>query len=781
MRAIRTGSLPRIAAALGVLAVVGTASGSAVADDQGSNVATTNTETVQTYMSPDGKITSSRMYEQLTLTGKGDVTVHNPVGPNSLRNLDGFGGVKTADGVASNQYDVNGVTRGRTVSNFDSTKLPLSVNISYELNGRPVSADDLVGATGDVKVTYTVKNLTAKQQPVTFADGSGGMKTETASVPIPMVGTVVFDLPDNYSQVQSKAASMGGDGHGGTQMEYLLTLFPPIGSDTQTFGYSAHITNGVVPPVSFTAVPVDPLTNPTFTTAATSYQSGAKSGKQLASGATTINTNLLKLRDGAGQLLDGLIKLSDGADQLQTGLATQAAPGAKKLADGASQLNAGLAKIDDGAGQLAAGAHQANDGGQQLAAGLTTLHNALATLPQTLQHNHSYQLLLGALTQIADGVGNLNDPATAHSLLGGLNAIQQGLEVGPTNDCIKSAQGGTPTHCGAIDAVKTLGLFVSLSRSQGHVGTVDGVPVFSQGDVVAALDTIAATPGCASDPDCPAEVSQLEAAFKLNGAFDKQMALLQTSLNTIATKADQQLLDPGAGLDQLRAGLSHGNYKDCIHTQCGIKEAALAVKAGVPLLVDALRSQILAGLGAPTPNCDPTKTLRCGAAALSSGLSQLDGGSHQLAGGTGKALDGSAQLADGAHQLSGGLDSAATGSGQLADGLHQARDGAPKLKNGANELSKRGVVKIVKAGTDTAQQYGKLYAVLAAGAKRAHTDGMAYGAPAHALGLTAYDFEIDGSDNQSARNVERSLFAVALVGLGLGAFALRRRKLLPGT
>src|SRR5204863_7631726 len=132
-------------------------------------------------------------------------------------------------------------------------------------------------------------------------------------VPIPIVGTVVFDLPQSFSNVQSKAASMGGDGHGGTQMEYLLTLFPPIGSATESFGYTAHLTDGVVPPVSFTAVPVDPLTNPTFSTAGSSYKSGAKSGNQLAAGATKINTNLLRLRDGAGQLLAGLIKLNDGA------------------------------------------------------------------------------------------------------------------------------------------------------------------------------------------------------------------------------------------------------------------------------------------------------------------------------------------------------------------------------------------------------------------------------------------------------------------------------------
>ena len=273
------------------------------------------------------------------------------------------------------------------------------------------------------KVTYTVKNLTTKQVPLTFTDGAGGTKTETGGVPIPIVGTVVFDLPKNFTDVNSVAASMGGDGHGGTQMEYLLTLFPPIGSDTVSFGYTAHLTDGLLPPVSFTAVPVDPTTNPTFATAVDSYASGAKTGDKLAAGATKINTNLLRLRDGAGQLLDGLIKLDNGAHQLDAGLAGQAAPGAAKLADGAQQ---------------------ADVGGQKLAAGLTKLHDALSTLPQTLQHNHKYQLLLGALTQIAQGVGNLNDSPTKKSLLGGLNAIQQGLEVGSLQRLHRLGERGHP-------------------------------------------------------------------------------------------------------------------------------------------------------------------------------------------------------------------------------------------------------------------------------------------------------------------------------------------------
>ena len=90
-------------------------------------------------------------------------------------------------------------------------------------------------------------------------------------------------------------------------------------------------------------------------------------------------------------------------------------------------------------------------------------------------------------------------------------------------------------------------------------------------------------------------------------------------------------------------------------------------------------------------------------------------------------------------------------------------------------LDAQEVAQVVQAGQDTAQQYGKLYATLAEGAKRAHTDGMVYGAPANSMGVMAYDFEINGTDGQSSRNVERLILAVILGGLGLGAFALRRR------
>ena len=201
MRAVYRRRLPRYAAVIGLVAAVGVLPGLSFADGDTSNdVSTVNAETIQTYLDADANINDSRIYEQLTLTGDGQVTVDNPVDSDGLRNLDGFGGLDAKDGNLQQQYDVNGVARSRTVSNFDSSKLPISVDVTYELDGKTVSADDLVGATGDVNVSYTVKNLTAKKMPLTYSDGNGGTKTEVSDVSIPLVGTVVFDLPELHQR-----------------------------------------------------------------------------------------------------------------------------------------------------------------------------------------------------------------------------------------------------------------------------------------------------------------------------------------------------------------------------------------------------------------------------------------------------------------------------------------------------------------------------------------------------------------------------------------------------
>ena len=358
----------RVAAVSATTAVLGAMVAFPAAAAGNGDVKVVNTETVQVYTDATGAIDTKRVYEQLALTGKGSVDVHNPIETDGLRNLDGFGGFEVKDGQQVANLTVDGEQRLRSVSDY-SGKLPLEVKVRYFLDGKPVEPGDVVGEDGKLEVKYVVKNVTGAEQEVTFDDGKGGTVTKTVEVPIPMVGSLSTVAPPNFTDVTSSEANMAGDGKGGTKMSFTMTLFPPIGSDTAEFGYTANITNGVVPRASISALPVNPLESPSFKAAGASYKGGADTGVELTDGATQIDENLLKLRDGAGELLAGLIKLRDGAAQLDAGLGGVAAPGAKRLAAGAGELDSGIGQLNDGAGKLADGADRLHDGSSHCRSG----------------------------------------------------------------------------------------------------------------------------------------------------------------------------------------------------------------------------------------------------------------------------------------------------------------------------------------------------------------------------------------------------------------------------
>ena len=627
------------------------------------DVQVVNTETIQVYTDATGAVQTKRVYEQVAMTGNGTVELANPIETNGLRNLDGFGGFDVEDGKQVAEVPVDGEQRLRTVSTYDGD-LPLEVEVQYFLDDKRVEPGDVVGASGKLTVQYRVKNVTATPQEVTFTDGSGGEVTKTVDVPIPMVGSLTTTAPSNFTDVQSDQANIAGDGKGGTKLSFTMTLFPPLGSDTAEFGYTAHITDGVIPRADISALPVNPLASPTFKTAAESYEGGANTGETLADGADQIDTNLLKLRDGAGDLLAGLIQLRDGSNELRAGLAGEAAPGARQLADGAGQLDAGLGQINSGARRLADGTHElfagtgdltdgtgklkagankladgagtAADGGRQLRdgagdlsdglgqlkggandhdaganrllAGQTSLRDGLKTLEAGVQAlpasvraqltaNTSYQALLGALGDIANGIGTRDDAPTTPTLMGGLKAIQYGLD-NPL---------ATPEACDAKDATKC-GATNALDRiAERLFGAING-PANVSGTVAnlkATIQSIKANPGC--DADCGTYVDQV--ATGVETAQKASLNELRDGVTTVSGGIKTRLLADGAGLDQIRFGLSNPAATDCLAAKatptpadnCGIREAASFLRvAGLPALVDGLTDsiskQLIAGI-----------------------------------------------------------------------------------------------------------------------------------------------------------------------------------------
>lgn len=704
------------------------------------DVEVVNTETVQVYTDATGAVKTKRVYEQVAMTGTGTVDLSNPIETDGLRNLDDFGGFDVEDGNQVTTVDVEGSERLRTVSDY-SGDLPLEVEVQYFLDDNRVEPGDVVGADGKLEVRYTVRNVTSTQQEVTFTDGSGGEVTKTVDVPIPMVGSLSTVAPSNFTDVQSDQANIAGDGKGGTKLSFTMTLFPPLGSDTAEFGYTANISDGVVPRADISALPVNPLASPTFKTAADSYQGGASTGEELADGATQIDTNLLKLRDGAGDLLAGLIQLRDGSSELEAGLSGKAAPGSRELADGAGQLDAGVAKLDDGAGQLDDGANQLDDGlgrlnsgarrlaagtseaftgskdltdgakqldggltqlgggvddldaganqladGQKaLAAGLKTLYDGVDTLPESVQEklktNADYQRLIGGLAQLVAGLGDKN---TADSLVWGVDQVRSGLATEAVGglDRLSAGANCASTVIGAV----VNGKGASAPNDPANPCFPDGFPGLPAMDPLNPLDAGRAQ-----------VLNKVRAGLNDPSGVNPDPTLVEGIAQLKSGLTSQDPNDPGAiaALTTIECALDSSSLgATCAAVRpgkVGVVQGLQQVSAGVPQLVNALTlsisEELKAGIGEPTKGCDPEATLRCAAAALADGGTQLTDGIDQLVAGVVQLSAGGQLLAAGAGDLSDGLGQIDNGAGQLADGTGEAKAGTAKLAAGTGDLT----------------------------------------------------------------------------------------------
>jgi putative membrane protein len=743
-----------------------------------------NTETVQAYTDATGKVQSKRIYEQLALTGNGAVDLTNPVVTKGLRNLDGFGGLDVQDGKQVVDVDVDGEENLRSVSDYEGD-LPLDIAVHYMLDGKQVDAADVVGQSGDLTVAYTVRNVTGQTETVSIPDGHGGTIKRDVEVILPMVGSLSTVLPSSFRDVRSGEANMAGDGEGGTQLNFTMTLLAPIGSDTAEFGYSAHVTDAVVPQASVSALPVDPLESPSFKSAGTSYQSGASTGAELANGAAQIDENLLKLRDGAGDLLAGLIQLRDGAGQLSDGLYDDAVPGAGRLSAGADELQSGLGRIDEGAGRLKDGSARLSSGSQDALRGSQKLTDGLGRLSAGLDKLSGVKGLPAAqdgIRKLKAGVdtilANFGDPTKPETLIGGLVALNSGLTQ------LEAGSGGLVAGLQRLNS-DSEGLGALIAQIQANSGPLQAKIQQGLGQLGQVAGSIKADPGCTGA--CQPKVDGLIGALTVFG-------------NTLSTELTQSLGNIIGGIQLARSALTNPDPTQGLIAGAQMLNAKLGeakvgsakllggatkLKAGNQKVrngLDDLSVGITAAVSGVMRLSSGAGDAHTGSGTLTNGLGQIAGGAGDLAGGagqladgTGQAYDGSGRLSDGAGKLADGLGDAADGSGLLVDGLGKAVDGVPQLRDGAQKLSDKGTSKLVDAGESTAQEYGQMYAVLAAGAERAQEDKMIVGAPDDAVGLAAYSFEIQGEDGEGSRNAVRALAGLVVIGAGAGAFALRRR------
>jgi putative membrane protein len=198
------------------------------------------------------------VFTQLAANGSGPVTVKVPMPASGFRNLSGLRPPPITDGKAVWNLQLSGQHTERTVAHFPAALLPLQVSATYEFNGKKTKPQDILGQTGHLKVTYSIKNITTKATTVAFKNVFGEKETRTVQAPVPMAAAFAVTFPATFTNLKAPGGSLTGNGNGTTGGAWTLFLFNPLGGVHQSVSYEAQVTDAAIPSASLSAQALPP-------------------------------------------------------------------------------------------------------------------------------------------------------------------------------------------------------------------------------------------------------------------------------------------------------------------------------------------------------------------------------------------------------------------------------------------------------------------------------------------------------------------------------------------
>lgn len=349
---------------------------------------TEKTETVYSVLNSDGSISDTIVSSWL----------HDEDGINNIKetlNLTDVKNIKSNEKPSKdgNTYTWNAKGNDVYYEGTATKQLPVSVKIRYELDGQEMSAKDMEGKSGHLKlmISFTnnyseVKNINGKSIVIHPSYLAGGMLNMSTG---------------KFSNVKCESGKIVNDG---TNEMLAFANIPGLNETLKSAGLD-KVNNqlGISDDVTVEADVND------FDLG--SIMVGMTNEIDLASELGDIGS-VSELTDGIDQLIEADDQLIDGSKQLYDGttqLKEQAAP---------------LTGSSDQVRQLSAGAIQLNDGVKALQTGLTAYTNGVDTLAAGSQQLYG---IPQGVSQIQNGVsGNLGQGKT--NLLDGATALNEGLK-----------------------------------------------------------------------------------------------------------------------------------------------------------------------------------------------------------------------------------------------------------------------------------------------------------------------------------------------------------------
>lgn len=600
---------------------------------------------------------------------------------------------------------------------------PVTQKVTYYLDGKEISPEDLAGKSGKVKIRFDYTNTTSYTETV------NGEK-QTVSVPFAAVtGLVLGDGFENIEVTNGKAEvsdsssvvlgyalpglkdSLGikdGDLDGDVNIPEYMEMT----ADVENFSMPAAMTfvvnaSDYVSTDGIDTSDLDDMIND-LKDASTQLQDGSKTLAEgtdtLSDGLSTLQSKLGTFASGVGTLQSGLKTYTDGVSTLSGGLNTLGnSTGA--LMSGADKLNSGAGQLASGSATLKDGLKSYTDGANGLAKGASDLDAGIGTLAEK-----SGTLVDGA-TKLDDGASQLS--ASASSINEGIKSLDTGLKT-PLTDKEKAGyqaaakdsvdkQFSNPDNEANYENTKAKASGVYYETMTSDDSVKQAVQLLkNDSDLMNMINaTVGATVETAIKGSVPDLANKDTATIKktynnspkLQQSVKEVLNLPQTIPDydaLVSAIVDQKLNDMAT---KVMAGVAN-NSKDKVGE--AVADAAKtgaenAAQSAVITGIESAKSNVSSQINAKQEN---GYSLVTGADALSTGASSLANGTKSLinsiptlTGGIKQLKDGSSQLSAGAARLTSNNDTLNAGATALNAGASQLSAGTQSLINSVPTLT----------------------------------------------------------------------------------------------
>ena len=600
---------------------------------------------------------------------------------------------------------------------------PVTQKVTYYLDGKEISPEDLAGKSGKVKIRFDYTNTTSYTETVNgekqtvsvpfaaitglvLGDGFENIEVTNGKAEVSDSSSVVlgYALPGLKDSLGIKDKDLDGDVNIPEYMEMT--------ADVKNFSMPAAMTfvvnaSDYVSTDGIDTSDLDDMIND-LKDASTQLQDGSKTLAEgtdtLTDGLSTLQSKLGTFASGVGTLQSGLKTYTDGVSTLSGGLNTLGnstgalVSGADKLNDGAGQLASGSATLKDGLKSYTDGANGLAKGASDLDAGIGTLAEKSGTL-------------VDGATKLDDGASQLS--ASASSINEGIKSLDTGLKT-PLTDKEKAGyqaaakdsvdkQFSNPDNEANYENTKAKASGVYYETMTSDDSVKQAVQLLkNDSDLMNMINaTVGATVETAIKDSVPNLASKDTATIKktynnspkLQQSVKEVLNLPQTIPDydaLVSAIVDQKLNDMAT---KVMAGVAN-NSKDKVGeavADAAKTGAESAAQSAVITGIESAKSNVSAQINAKQEN---GYSLVTGADALSTGASSLANGTKSLVnsiptltGGIKQLKDGSSQLNAGAAKLTSNNDTLNAGATALNAGASQLSAGTQSLMNSVPTLT----------------------------------------------------------------------------------------------